>query len=265
MADLPVVETAGGQLSMEHAYSPQFYAEQASGARASAEVIVPIACELVQPVSVVDVGCGTGVWLSVFAEHGVTDIQGYDGQWVKPEDLVIPQAAFAAADLTETLPASRRFDLAVSLEVAEHLPPANASRFVTTLTQLSDVVLFAAAIPGQGGTNHLNEQWPDYWANEFRARGYEPVDVIRKSIWEDPRVKWWYAQNTLLYVAATPLHPRRQLQELRARAAGLPLRLVHPALYQQTRDAEPAGLSLGTALRALPGLIARSIRRRLGG
>ncbi|MEX2280930.1 MAG: methyltransferase domain-containing protein [Gemmatimonadota bacterium] len=260
-----MVETAGGGLSVEGAYTPDFYAAQASGARASAEAVVPIACELVQPASVVDVGCGTGVWLSVFAEHGILDIQGYDGEWVKPEDLAIPRSAFAAANLTEPLPTTRRFDLAVSLEVAEHLPPAHASHFVSALTQLSDVVLFSAAIPGQGGTSHLNEQWPDYWAGEFRARGYEAVDVIRKRIWNDERVKWWYRQNTLLYVATNPLDPRPQIQELRARADGIPLRLVHPALYDQTRNAEPAGMSLGTVIRALPRLIARAITQRARG
>ena len=63
-------------------------------------------------------------------------------------------------DLAQPLQIDRRFDLALSLEVAEHLPPECGSEFVQTLTDLSSVILFSAAIPFQGGTDHLNEQWP---------------------------------------------------------------------------------------------------------
>ncbi len=248
---------------MRDLYSRQFYAAQALAARASAEVVVPIVCELIQPGSVVDVGCGTGAWLSVFSAHGIADIQGYDGAWVHGSDLMIPHEKFTAVDLTQPLPIRRRYDLALSLEVAEHLPRASAATFIEALTDLSDVVLFSAAVPGQGGTNHINEQWPDYWARYFQQRGYEVVDAIRLRVWEDQRVNWWYAQNTLLFVATDKLRQQPKLQNMQAAVSGLPLRLVHPALYQQTLDAEPPGLSLGSVLRKLPGLIGRSIRSRM--
>jgi hypothetical protein len=70
---------------------------------------------------------------------------GYDGPHVTP--LCIPKDRFAAVDLRQPLPADRKFDLAISGEVAEHLP----ATLVGTLTSVSDVVLFSAAIPGQGG------------------------------------------------------------------------------------------------------------------
>ena len=241
-------------------YSSGFYATGSTGARASAEVIVPIIRELVRPQSVVDVGCGTGEWLAVFVEQGIDDVHGYDGNWVTAADLVIPPLQFTAVDLTKPIPFGRRYDLAMSLEVAEHLPATSASSFIEQLTRLSDIVLFSAAIPGQGGTNHVNEQWPDYWAHEFESRGYAPFDVIRKRIWQHDRVKWWYAQNTILYVSNTRL---AEFDSRFLESTGTPLRLVHPALYEQTRAAEPPGLSLGTMLRLLPGLVLRSIRGRL--
>ena len=95
---------------------------------------------------------------------------------------------------------SGSYDLCISMEVAEHLPDRFASPFVDLLTRLSPVVLFSAAIPEQGGTDHFNEQWPSYWAARFRKQGFRSVDVIRPAVWADKKVKWWYRQNTILYV-----------------------------------------------------------------
>ena len=67
------------------------------------------------------------------------------------------------------------------------------------MCKLSDVVLFSAAIPGQGGTHHLNERWPSYWANLFGSAGYDVLDVVRANIWDDARVEWWYRQNLLVF------------------------------------------------------------------
>ncbi|KVR42929.1 hypothetical protein WK17_15675 [Burkholderia multivorans] len=93
-----------------------------------------------------------------------------------------------------------RFDLVMTLEVAEHLPFERAETFVGELTDCADVVLFSAATPYQYGVDHVNEQWPEFWATIFRARGFSCFDIFRDSIWNAPDVDWWYAQNTFLYV-----------------------------------------------------------------
>ena len=102
---------------------------------------------------------------------------------------------------TRPLALGRSFDLAVALEIAEHLPDSAAECFVESLTGLAPAVLFSAAIPGQGGTGHLNERWPEYWSRLFAAAGFDPIDALRPRIWHDERVEVWYAQNTFLYVA----------------------------------------------------------------
>jgi hypothetical protein len=150
--------------------------------------------------SAVDVGCGVGTWLHVLSEKGVSEIHGVDGDWVKTEYLVIPESCFTTHDLSRDVKLPNRFDLAVSLEVAEHLPATNAAQFVDTLTSLSDFVLFSAAIPGQGGIKHVNEQWPSYWFSLFADRGYIPLDFIRKQIWQDESIPFWYRQNVFLMV-----------------------------------------------------------------
>ena len=45
-------------------------------------------------------------------------------------------------------------------------------QLVATITKHGDAVLFSAAIPGQGGQDHLNEQWPEYWQKKFEVNGY---------------------------------------------------------------------------------------------
>ena len=191
-------------------YTQKFYKDQSVGSRRSAEAIVPLVLTLIKPQSVIDVGCGLGTWLSVFKEFGVKDVFGIDGDHVDRSMLQIPNERFTAFDLKKPIPIDRQFDLVISLEVAEHLPEDCAKTFIHSLTGLGPVILFSAAIPFQGGTNHLNEQWPDYWANHFNDNGYVAVDCLRKKVWQDDQVEWWYAQNILLfskkdYLASNPL------------------------------------------------------------
>lgn len=145
--------------------------------------------------------------------------------------LEIPAERFQAADLERPLSLNRRFDLVVSLEVAEHLAAECADNFVESLTRLGPAVLFSAAIPYQGGACHVNEQWPSYWVKRFQGRGYEPVDCLRRRVWQDRRVEWWYAQNTLLYAERGYLDRHPLLNREYEFAGGTALPLVHPKRF----------------------------------
>lgn len=231
-------------------YSADFYAGIKDHSAQSADRIVPFVVELLRPSSVVDVGCGEGSWLASFRATGVEDVLGLDGDYVPRDALAIPDECFQPADLSRPLSVGRRFDLAMSVEVAEHLPEARAASFVADLCGLAPVVLFSAAIPGQGGTDHVNEQWPSYWAAHFERQGYRCLDILRPRFWHDAQVMWWYRQNVLLFLSAeveidlpTPL----------------PLDAVHPDVYTAWRDAclQPP---LRAILRAAPSAARESLK-----
>jgi len=155
------------------------------------------------PASVADFGCGAGYWLAALREIlPPCDILGVDHPSVPDYGLRIAADRFVGADLTQPVDLGRRFDLCLSVEVAEHLPAQHAPGFVATLVRHADLIAFSAAIPGQGGTSHLNEQWPAYWIALFAAHGYRCHDVIRPRIWNDALIECSYRQNLLLFANA---------------------------------------------------------------
>jgi SAM-dependent methyltransferase len=258
-------------------YTEELYKYLQKTSQESAREIIPILWEFVQPKRVIDVGCGTGTWLSAFKEFGVEDILGIDGDWVDPKMLEIPYTNFLVLDLNQPLPIEQQFDLVVSLEVAEHLPSECAEIFVESLVKLGPVILFSAAVPLQGGTNHLNEQWPDYWAKLFQAHGYVAIDCVRNKIWQNDRVKWYYAQNILVFAKAEYLTTNPTLQKAAEKTNISQLSLIHPHLYlrtaseatklrQEIKDAivlKDSRISLKQVFFALPTLTKARLSRKI--
>jgi SAM-dependent methyltransferase len=184
-------------------YNDKFYENRHKNTLYSAETILSIVQDSIPEIkSAVDLGCGVGTWLSVLEKRGATKICGLDGSWVNKDYLEIQKDSFIEHNFSKGIDPiiDRTFDLAISLEVAEHLPPSSAEGFISLLTSLSEVVLFSAAIPQQGGTGHINEQWANYWISLFENRGYVVADIIRKRIWNDESIPRWYRQNTLVFI-----------------------------------------------------------------
>jgi SAM-dependent methyltransferase len=213
-------------------YDDAYYEGQGAQAMRSAEAIVPLVMSLLEPRSVCDVGCARGSWLAVFERHGVSEVLGIDGDYVDREHLEIAEDRFVAADLEQGIPAAGSFDLAISLEVAEHLPEAAADRFVEGLVALAPAVLFSAAVPGQGGRHHVNEQWPEYWEMLFARHDHVAIDCIRPAVWRTPGVDVWYRQNILLFAKRSLIESRVSLREAHERTGDLPLSLVHPRVLE---------------------------------
>jgi len=242
-------------------YDDQFYSDQVRGSRRSAQQVVGLVLSLIEPRSVVDVGCGLGAWLSVFGENGVNELTGLDGDYVDANKLLIPRERFFPSDLTRRISHRSRYDLVVSLEVAEHLPASRATSFVQDLVALGPVILFSAAIPGQGGVHHVNEQWPEYWRDLFARHDYVPIDCLRRRLWTNERVQVCYRQNMMFYVSRAHLANVPRLAHEQERNDLTPFSMVHPHLF---RECLARPLNLRRLIHALPNAVSTSIKYRMG-
>ncbi len=224
-----------------------------------------------QPASVADFGCGRGAWLKAMHEQGAERLFGVDGPWNSQEAMIDQSIEFCGADLNEPGPAfaGQTFDLAMTLEVVEHLEPKSSERVADALASLAPVLMFGAAFSHQTGQNHINERYHSFWAGLLRDRGFEVYDYFRPTFWGDDRVAYYYQQNTFLYVR------KGHALGAKLREAGYRpienlafLDCVHPDMLERY-----VGLTIRKRLRAQlvevapePVLaVARFIRNSLGG
>lgn len=250
----------------EH-YGEEFYDCQMSGSYRSAVRYTSLLAPHFRPVTVADVGCGRGTWLKAFREAGAAKVVGFDGPWNSQEKMVDAEIRFFGIDLNHPKNLSGdRFDLAISLEVAEHLEETSSDGFVSFLMELSDVVLFAAAFTGQGGTNHINEQPHSYWAEKFIARGYLPFDIFRADVWGESDVQPWYRQNTFLYVReGSSLHSQFHSQGLTPITNLQFMNCLHPDLYLARNLPISTGQLVKTlGLRMVPTALRPTVKKIFG-
>lgn len=192
--------------------------------------IIPHILQLFKADSVLDVGCGTGTWLKVFLENGVKDVIGIEGYHLNKINLVIDDQFILLKDLEQSFQLDRKFDLTISLEVAEHLAESAADKFVESLCATSDIIIFSAAVVYQGGQNHINEQWQSYWIKKFSDRGFVDADLIRPKIWNNKQVFYWYKQNMICFIRKGSKHDIYISDNNRS------LDLIHPELFFKKAD-----------------------------
>ena len=222
-------------MSLKNQYNAAFYQNQKLGSIKSANKVLSALQPVIGDVSsVIDIGCGAGGWLRTAGEiYPQARLLGVDHPDVPKGEMFIEPSQFRGHDLSQPLNVDERFDLAISLEVAEHISPDHSEVFVDNLARHADKIIFSAALPRQGGTGHVNEQWPDYWTAKWKSLGFELLDIIRPVIWDDPDVAFWYKQNAMLFVREGVKISRGDLACWGGRA------MVHPDCWM--KKTEPFG------------------------
>ena len=216
-------------------YDDAFYKNRNEETKYSAERIIDALFKRLykMPQSMVDVGCGVGTWLGVVhSKYGVETVIGMDGDYVPRQYLQIDKDNFIPCNLEDYQAekiliknGNKKFGLAVSLEVAEHIQRKNARKFVRNLCGLSDVILFSAALAKQGGDGHVNEQRLSYWIKLFAENGYRFCDVIRADIWNDKKIPVWYRNNVVVFCNSGD-------EIIRTEGVEPIIDMVHPDLYE---------------------------------
>jgi SAM-dependent methyltransferase len=202
----------GCQMAVD--FDPYSNRHTIAGALATLRLLLPTT----SPKSLLDVGCGIGTWLTAAMQIGISDVTGIDGLDLPQEELAAPKNLILTRDLTEPFDLGRTSDLAICLEVGEHLPHTAANTLISCITKHAHTVLFSAACPGQSGQHHVNCQWPAYWQLYFNQCGFVCDDSARWQIWSNENIEPWYRQN--LFWARR--NPELAYNEPRLRA------VVHP-------------------------------------
>lgn len=182
-------------------YNETFHEGRDLITRHTAEVVSELFLKEFNIKSVCDVGGGLGTWLDVFREKiGKESFNGalFDGNYIPKENLITPEL-FVPVDLEVPIEVKGHFDLAICLEVAEHIKKERAYGLVKELCSLADIVLFSAAIPLQGGEGHVNENTFEFWRKLFEKNGYFCNDMIRPYINQDEKIPFWYKNNIFVY------------------------------------------------------------------
>lgn len=225
-------------------------------------VLTPLV-ELFGAKSMVEVGCGNGHWTQAGIDAGISDYTVVDGPWNNRDHLLVDRANFVEARLEVPLVLPRRYDLAVCLEVAEHVRGDSAPTVVESLCNASDVVIFGAAIPLQGGYGHINEQWPSWWRPHFEALGYRPYDLVRPKHWNDRAIHYWYRQNMFVYVREANAEASRIAAAAQQAGSAALFDAVHPEKFEEV--ASYRSIAMKRLVKALPAWLGTRMRSKMAG
>lgn len=221
-------------------YDKNFYRNQKVDNIQSARIVVPMVLDFLKCVggdemlSVIDLGCGSGNWLSVFKDNGCR-VKGVDFGDISEDALMIDRNEYVRHDFSKKYMDDQKYSLSMSLECVEHVPGKGAEAMVDSLMSLSDVVLFSGAIPHQRGRGHVNERWQSYWVDFFDKKGYQVFDVIRGKIWNNKDVRGFYAENMFLFVNRECKNYLKFKNCFNEKAL-FPYDVIHPEIWEQVNS-----------------------------
>lgn len=195
LLNYPAIITKGTELQT-------LYEEDPYALVLSATEVYRTIFSVIEPGSIIEIGCGIGAWLYAAKSLHVPEVCGVDRADVNADALMFDKSAFIVHDLEKPFRAKKKYDLVISLEVASTIDKQYAEIFVATLCHSADIVLFSSAHVGQYEKGHSNEQSYDYWNRQFYKHGYRCLD-IRPLFSQNMHVVDCYKQNMALYIKST--------------------------------------------------------------
>jgi SAM-dependent methyltransferase len=192
-------------------YNPIVYEHFHEGAaQAAPHLAGAVLAEFPGTTSLVDVGCGSGAMAAEFQRRSLRvvglEYSPKGRAWAAKQN--VRAYPFDLASPHQPLPPDMPYDLALSTEVAEHLPDSLAQPMVDYMCKLQPKgIIFTAAHPGQGGTGHINEQPQSYWIPRFESRGYrhdpDRSQRVAATIRAATTISPFLADNMMIFVPAT--------------------------------------------------------------
>lgn len=205
----PLRQNLGARLllrlgALDAVYSARYYQTMVEPyARHSAGPMARSIVSSFDPKSVIDIGCGSGALLVALRKLGVRKNLGLDASQAALDIARARGLSTRKFDITtDHLLYSACYDIAISMEVAEHLPADCADSYIALLSSLAPTVIFTAAHPGQGGIGHLNEQPPEYWIEKFKSHNLHPdTETVPKwqADWRAAGVAEFYTNNLIIF------------------------------------------------------------------
>lgn len=203
-------------------YSADFYSNMRSVSASSYAFLANWIFNYCSPKSAIDWGAGSGELLMDLHTNHQVQVKALEGDWVREIPTNLPKLHYEFRDLRFPLKLEEKFDIAICLEVAEHLEDEFAQTLIDGICSSSDLVFFSAAVPYQGGTNHVNEKWPIYWAKRFHKAGFVLSYDPREELWDNPEIADYYKQNLLIFERSKS-----------NRDMIIPRSLIHPSLWER--------------------------------
>lgn len=210
-------------------YDDAFYQKHRAGSYRSAHLILSYINAHYPINSVIDYGCGIGTWCIAAKELGIDEVYGVDSNLLNHDMLSNQQIEFRQLDIAKPIDLYRDFDMAMSMEVGEHLQESVSDIYIKNLIRHTELVLFSAAVPGQEGLHHINEQPLSYWVEKFRVYDFLLFDVLRGVFWSNQEIEPWYRNNVVLFAH------KSLVSELDRQLPSPPpiTDIIHPELFER--------------------------------